>query len=521
MNLENKKTLNQSKNAEDIYPDFGTETSEQTAARNAKNFKFSNNRGIAAIEKYFKFDTLGATMKKELWGGLATFLSLVYILSLNPTILSGSESVVNPEETMSYFGIFLATAIASGIASIVMGLFANVPIAVSTSMGMNAMFTFNIANQGVGNQGIGYEGALIVVLISSIIFTIISITPLRSVIIKAMPKGLMIAFAIGIGFFITYVGLANMGWYQSNGSIPIAALASFKTNFIPILLGMGCLGIILTLHFKKVPGAVAIGILVMAIIAVILANTLPNSHALVSGEGALANSNFRLEGNGWSYNFKGFSTNLENTWSQFANAKIWTNPITYVSIFVFVIMNFFDATGTIAAMSNQLNRYTNQHHEIPHKALVIDSGATVVGALLGTSPVNSYVESGAGIQQGARTGLAAILNGILFFVAIALFPIFKAIPVCVSGAACVYIGMMMISELKDVEWKKPEFALSTFLVIIFMITTYSIAEGIAIGIISYVFVMAVTKRAREVGLVMWTLAVLFIIYWIALAFMQV
>ncbi|AUF83633.1 NCS2 family permease [Mesoplasma syrphidae] len=518
MNLENKKTLNQSKLSEDSFPDFGTETSEQTAIRNAQNFKFSNNRGIAAIEKYFKFDTLGATMKKEIWGGLATFLSLIYILSLNPSILGESNSINSELAKMNYFGIFLATAIASGIASIVMGLFANVPIAVSTSMGMNAMFTFNIAN-----RGLGYEGGLIVVLISSIIFTIISITPLRTIIIKAMPKGLMIAFAIGIGFFITYVGLANMGWYKTAeaSSIPSAALASFKTNFIPILLGMGCLGIILILHFKKVPGAVAIGILSMATVAIIIANTLPNSHALVSNNGALANSNFRLDGNAWSYDFKGFNTNLENTWSQFTNSKIWTNPITYVSIFVFVIMNFFDATGTIAAMSNQLNRYTNQHKEIPHKALVIDSGATVVGALLGTSPVNSYVESGAGIQQGARTGLAAILNGILFFAAIALFPIFRAVPVCVSGAACVYIGMMMVSELKDVEWKKPEFALTTFLVIVFMITTYSIAEGIAIGTISYVFVMAVTKRAKQIGFVMWTLALLFIVYWIALAFMQV
>ncbi|WP_051636036.1 NCS2 family permease [Mesoplasma photuris] len=501
-----------------LFEEFGNETPQMTAERNAKNFVFSNNKAIAAMERYFKFDTLGAIWKKEILGGLATFLALIYILSVNPAILSSAESVTdptNPAANMDSFGVFLATAIASAIASIVMGLFANIPVAVSTSMGMNAMMVFNLANVG----GLGYEGALIATMLSSILFVIVSITPLRRMVIKAIPKQIVIAFGIGIGFFIATVGLTDMGWLmKSDSGVPIAAISKLQENYPLILIGMGTLGLILFLHFKKVPGSAAIGILAGFIVAVIVANTVSEDSSLLQAGGALSNTNFRDPNWGWDYQLDGFTGNIENTWKQFTNVEIWNKPVMYISIFVFMFMNFFDATGTLASFNHQLNKRTNQHHEISHKALVIDSGATVVGAALGTSPMGVYVESAAGIEQGARTGVAAIVNGLLFVVAIALYPIFKAIPACVTSAACIYIGMMMVAELKLIDWKKPEIAISAFLVILFMVTTYNIANGIAFGIIGYTFIKTVTGKIKEVGIVMWVLSLLFVGYFISLAF---
>ncbi|AVN60420.1 xanthine/uracil permease [Mesoplasma entomophilum] len=505
---------------------FLNETPEQTAQRNKEAFVFSNNKAIRSIEKYFKFDTLGAIMKKEIIGGITTFLALVYILTVNPTLVSNMISITTPKEIveqgtlnpsllepfkMNEFGIFFATALVSGICCILMGLFANIPVAMSTSMGMNALVTYNI-----GGAGLGFEGAMIVTMLSSVVFVTVSLTPLRSFIVKAIPKGIVLAIGIGIGLFIAYVGIANMGWLANDGGIPVAKLGILKENYIPIILGSVTLMIILFLSFKNIPGAVAIALLVMSVIAVIIAT----STNITDSKDLLYKANLS-NWEGWKYDFDGFAWNWKSTFKAFGNTKIWTSPVTYISIFVVMLINFFDATGTMAAFTNQLDKKTNQHKEISQRALVIDSVGTMMASVTGTTPLGVFAESGAGIEQGAKTGLAAIVNGILFLLAIALFPIFKLIPQPITSAACVYIGIMMIKEAAHVEWEKPEFLVPTFLSILFMIATYEIANGVAMAFIGYSFMMMITGKAKKVHPAVYCLSLLFIIYFIAFAFIQI
>ncbi|ATI74054.1 NCS2 family permease [Mesoplasma florum] len=491
---------------------FINETPEQTAQRNKETFVFSNNKAIRSIEKYFKFDTLGAIMKKEIIGGITTFLALMYILSVNPALVSQTPSI-NGDHYMNEFGIFFATALVSGICCILMGLFANIPVAMSTSMGMNALISVNIGQA----TELGYEGAMIITMLSSILFVTVSITPLRSFIVKAIPKGIVLAIGIGIGLFIAYVGISNMGWLDKNeNGIPVAKLGILKENYIPIILGTLTLMIILFLVFKKIPGAVAIALILMSIVAIIIATSTNISKTdSFLGKANLANWD------GWKYEFDKYGSNWKSTFKSFGNSKIWASPVTYISIFVVMLINFFDATGTMAAFTNQLDSKTNQHKEISQKALVIDSMGTMMASVTGTTPLGVFAESGAGIEQGAKTGLAAVVNGILFLLAIALFPIFKLIPQPITSAACVYIGIMMIKEAAHVEWEKPEFLVPTFLSILFMIATYEIANGVAMAFIGYSFMMMITGKAKKVHPAVYCLSFLFIIYFIAFAFIQI
>ncbi|ASZ09184.1 NCS2 family permease [Mesoplasma chauliocola] len=516
--MDNKKTKKiQVENESEL---FLNETPEQTAQRNKEAFVFSNNKAIRSIEKYFKFDTLGAIMKKEIIGGLTTFLALIYILTVNPSIVSGMTSINTPEGLtgealnpykMNEFGIFFATALVSGICCILMGLFANIPVAMSTSMGMNALVTYNIGGP------LGFEGAMIVTMLSSIVFVTVSLTPLRSLIVKSIPKGVVLAIGIGIGLFISYVGIAGMGWLgQDSSGIPVAKLGILRENYLPILLGSITLLIILFLAFKKVPGAVALAILIMFIITLILASTIPSDSQATK---MLQAANLK-KWDGWKYDFNGFALNWTSTFKAFANTKIWTSPITYISIFVVMLINFFDATGTMAAFTHQLDQKTNQHKEISQKALIVDSMGTMMASVTGTTPLGVFAESAAGIEQGAKTGLAALVNGILFLLAIVLFPIFKLIPQPITSAACVFIGIMMIKEAAHVEWEKPEFLVPTFLSILFMIATYEIANGVAMAFISYSFMMMVTGKAKQVHPAVYFLSVLFVVYFIAFAFIQ-
>ncbi|WP_245832626.1 NCS2 family permease [Mesoplasma lactucae] len=489
-----------------------------------KDFHISSWKAWKNIEKYFKFDNLGATMKKEIIGGITTFLAMIYILSVEPAILSGSGSVTGDGTTMNYFGIFLGVCIASFASTFVMGLFANVPLALAPSMGVNVMFAVNIAG-GTGANGhpptiIGYEGALIATMISSIFFLIFSITPLRKIIINAIPEQLMIAIGVGIGFFIAYVGLSSIGWVaHTETGLPVADLGRLKDNYPQILLGTGLFLIMLLFMFMKVNGGVAICILIGTVIALIVANAGPN--LAVSKEGGIFyNANFVDGGGKWEYDFNGFASNIKNTWKEFTNVEIWNKPTMYISIFILMFLNFFDATGTITTVNRQLNEAAGTDRPLSHEALIIDSGATVVGSAVGVSPMGVYVESGAGIAQGARTGFASIITSVFFLISIALFPIFKAVPGCVTGAATLFVGVMMMGSIKDLDWKKPEIAISAFFAILFMVVTYSIANGIGVLIILYVLIKTFKKEVKEVPITLWIVSLIFIAYFIAYAFIQ-
>lgn len=495
----------------------------KSASNDQSVTKFSNHKAIHALENFFKFDKYQAVWKKEILGGLSTFLALVYILSVNPAILSQAKSIdwteTNPV-TMNYFGIFFAGAIVSILGSLAMGLFANVPIVMSTTMGMNTLFTYSIAN-----AGLGFEGAMIAITFSSILFVIVTVTPMRRIILKAIPNSLAVSFAVAIGFFIAYVGLQQMFWLKpemNDGKVtglPVAALSNLKTTYPMILIGTGTLALMLIFHFKKVPGGVALAIVIGFIIALIVANTVKADSYLVANGGAFQAANFR-SGFSWNYDFAGFGSNIKKGWTAFTNPKIWTSPIFYISILVVMFMSFFDDSSTLTTLNMQLNKKTNAHPKINNRALIVDAVSGTLNGVLGTSSMGVMVESSAGITQDSRTGVGAIVNALMFALAIGLFPIFQAIPTFVTGAACIYIGIAMIASITEIEWKKPEFAISAFLTIIFVVVTYTIINGVAIGIISYAFVMLVTKKGKMVSWLVWPLALVLILYFVALAFIQ-
>ncbi|AUB32145.1 NCS2 family permease [Spiroplasma floricola] len=463
------------------------------------------------IAKYFGFGKMKTTFKKEIIGGISTLLSMIYILSVEPGILSGAQSINDSNSFMNADGVFLATAIMSFLATFVMGIAANVPIALAPSMGVNAMFTFSVANSG----GLGYEGALIATSISGIMFCIISVTKLRTLIIKSLPKSLHLAIGVGIGFFIAYVGIANIGWVQkSEGGLPIAELSNFKLNYPEIILGSIVLLTAIFLNFKKFFAPVAVVMVIGFIIAIILANTIDN-HAINQSFGSA-----KWDSNKWNYAklFKGFASNISSTWSEFTNTKIWSNPTMYVSIFVFIILTFFDATGTITAVNVEMNRESGVESDIPQRALIIDGASTIVGASIGVSNIACYAESCVGVSQGARTGFASLVTSMGLLLSIVIFPIFQMMPSCITGAATVFIGTVVIKSITGIEWNKPEMAIAAFFSILFMIITYNIANGIALAIIAYTVGSMATGKLKEIGPVIWSLDVIFILYFIANSF---
>ncbi|WP_339022685.1 NCS2 family permease [Spiroplasma endosymbiont of Crioceris asparagi] len=496
------------------------------------NFRFSKFKAVMKIEKYFQFDKLQTTFKKEIIGGVSTFLAMVYILTVNPALL-GSAASINSKiapmnigaTTISLKGVFLATTLSTFLATMIMGLFANVPVAVSTSMGLNVFFTYTLANSvSEHNEWLGYEGALIAVMISSFVFLIFSITPLRYYIIQALPKSLIIIMGVSIGLFIAYIGFADMGWFKMNGGLPNSDLSRLKTNYPMILIGMLTLGIMIFLNYKKVSGAVIIAIIIGFIISIIVANVVSkDSNIINQNTSALFNSKFdniKDSFKHYSDMFVGFKDNMKNTFSEFGNSKIWKSPTMYVSIFIIFFLNFFDATGTLTAVTVQVNKTKNTELTIPQKALVVDSAATVIGSALCTSPMGAFIESNTGVQQGARSGFASLITGLLFLLAVVVGPIFQAIPQCVTSAACIFVGMMMISEIDSIEWKKPEFGISALFSIIFMLATYNIANGVAMSIMIYVFIMIVTGKIKEINKFMYLLCLIFLLYFIGLSTIQ-
>ncbi|WP_342269167.1 NCS2 family permease [Spiroplasma endosymbiont of Aspidapion aeneum] len=476
--------------------------------------KLTNKRTIRGIEKYFKFDKLEAIFKKELIAGISTFLSIIYILSVQPSLI-----VTNPighsfsdGKDAYYLGTFFATVLVSAFFSILMGLFANVPITIIASMGMTGLF-INIAYTSA--QPLYFEGAMMATMISSILFFTISITPLRSYVIKAIPESLTKVFGIGIGLFIAYVGLKNMGWFSLNNGMPVASLSKFKENYLGIILGMLTLMIILGLYYNNVTGAAAIGIVIMFIVALIIANTISEDN---SSFNLIANANLR-GGIHWDYNYLfGIKNNMSHVFSRMKDKSVWTNPTFYISIFIITLINFFDATGTMMVFNDKLNRQTKFKREISKKALIVDAGGTMMAPLFGTTPMTTAVESSVGIEQGGKTGVVSIVSGLLILSCLAIAPIFQMMPKCVTSASCVFVGILMLNESKYVAWDKPENLIAGFFSISFMVMTFSISNGISLAIIFYTFIMIVTRKFKEISITMYLLSALFILYFVITAF---
>jgi AGZA family xanthine/uracil permease-like MFS transporter len=474
----------------------------ETKTKKKSQFRF-------AVECFFKFEQRKATWKKELLGGFTAFLALIYMINVESSFtgLTGANSA-------GLHGTFLITCLVLGVGSVAVGFCSNTPTLATPAMGLNAMFAFNIANT-FADKSVGITVAMLATMLSSVLLVIICYTKLLTFILKAIPQSLSIGITVAFGFFIMYVGLNSMGWFNTSYGMPVAGHEGIKTHWPGIIIGMSVIFCILLFHFKKIPGGVAVAMIVGLIITVIVANTVDST---------LVNDNFGAsKWVGWKYAAEDldFTYNFTHFMADgIKSSKVWSSATIYLSIFLFSIIALFNISGAsyVIIMDDIAKVGTPEFDHEVKKQLRVMSAISVGTAAIGCSPIVNALETKAGMGQGSRTGVAAIFSGILYLAAIALLPIFKMIPSCITGAASIYIGFLMVANISNIEWKKPEFWIAMALMIVLSVVTYNIVDGIAVGFIAYALVSLFTGKAKQVSITMWILAVLFVAYFVAIYF---
>ncbi len=449
------------------------------------------------LEKCFKLKEHGTDAKTEIIAGITTFLAMAYILAVNPNILGN---------VMNANGVFLATAISSAIATFIMAFLANYPIALSAGMGLNAYFAFTVCLGELSDVENPFTIALTAVLVEGIIFIFLSLFKFREAIINGIPQNLKYGITVGIGLFIALIGLVGAKIVIADPSTTVA-LGNFGTPEVALAL-IGFIIIVALSHYK-VKGAVLIGIIITWVLgmgAEIMGWYQVNPEAGVY-------SLFPSFANG--FNFSG----LGETAFKFNFSWVGSHVIQFIAIvFSFLFVDLFDTVGTVVGVADKAG-LLDEKGQLPRagKVFMADAIGTTVGACLGTSTVTSFVESSAGVAEGGKTGLTSLTTGILFLVAIVLSPIFLAIPSFATAPALVYVGMLMVSSAAKIKFDGDVADVaSAYMAILMMPLTYSIANGIMFGIISWVILKVLTGKAKEVNPVMWVVFILFALRIIAL-----
>lgn len=443
------------------------------------------------MKKYFRFEELGTNYRREIIGGLTTFLAMAYILVVNPMTLSLETIEGLPEFMyMDKGSVFTATAIAAAIGSILMGVLARYPIALAPGMGLNAFFAYTV----VLEFEIPWQIALTGVLFSGLIFICLSLSGIRETIINAIPSELKYAVGAGIGLFITFVGLQNSKIIVSNPNT-VAGLGDLTDP--NILLTIFGLVITVIMMVKGVKGGIFYGMLITAIVGMIL-SLVPIPDSVVGSVPSMAPT-FGAA----------FDVFFEDP------AALLTAQFLIV-VLTFLFVDFFDTAGTLISVANQAGLMKGEKLPRAGKALLADSIATVAGAVSGTSTTTSYVESTAGVAAGARTGFASVVTGVLFLLSLFFFPLLDVITSYVTAPALIIVGVLMVSSIGQIDWKRFEIAVPAFFVIIAMPLTYSIATGIAIGFIFYPITMIVAGRIKEIHPIMYGMWLVFVGYFIFL-----
>lgn len=425
------------------------------------------------MDKLFKLRERGTSVSREVIGGITTFLAMSYILAVNPGILSAAG--------LEWGAIFTATAISAAIATLVMAFCANLPVALAPGLGLNAFFTYTV----VLGMGCTPAFALTAVLLEGLLFIILSVFGIREAIIKSIPVNLRKAVAVGIGLFIALIGLANAGIVAGDTGTPIGFVNFDMKHATAIVAVLGLL-ITIILYTLKVPGAILIGIILTTILGIPFGVTsVPKDFTPVSTPAA-------------PYLFK-------FEWANVLSIKF------FVVFFTFLFTDLFDTIGTLLGVAEQANLKDKEGNVINAKgALMSDAIGTVVGACLGTSTVTSFVESSSGVAAGARTGLASVVTALLFLVALFLSPLFALIPAAATAPALIFVGFLMMRSVMGIDFTDISEGIPAFITIISMPFSYSISKGITFGIISYVLCKVVSKKTKEIPLVTWILAIVFL-----------
>ncbi len=429
------------------------------------------------LDRFFRLRDNDTTVRTEVIAGATTFLAMAYIVFVNPDILSATG--------MDFGAVFVATCLAAAIGTLIMGLWAKLPIAQAPGMGLNAFFAFTV----VLGMGIPWETALAATFVSGVLFLILALTGVRESVINAIPMQLKLAVGAGIGLFIAFIGLQNAGIVVADEATLVSLGDLGASTTLLAIFGIVVTALFLLRGFK---GAVFYGILVTSLAGVAVGLIDPPT-GVVSTPPSLAPT---------------FAAGL-GALSELVSVEM------LVVVFTMLFVDFFDTAGTLIAVTNQANLLTPEG-ELPNasRALVADSTATIAGGVLGTSTTTSYIESSAGVGAGGRTGLTSVVTAVLFLLTLVFSPLLGVVTAQVTAPALIIVGVMMAKGLGDIDWGEMEYAIPAFITVIAMPLTYSIATGIALGLVLFPLLMVFRGRAREVSPIMYGLFVVFVGYFI-------
>lgn len=429
------------------------------------------NAGI--LDRTFHLTEQKTTIRREILAGVTTFVSMAYILFVNPSILGAAG--------MNKGAVFTVTAVSAIIGCVLMAFLANYPIAIAPGLGDNAFFTYSV----VLGMGISWEKAMAGVFVASVLFTILSFLKVREVVIDAIPKDLKMAMAAGIGIFIAFVGLQGGGLVTGSKSslVQIGSL-TVPTTWLTIF-GIFCIAILMA---RKIPGAIFIGIFATAALG------------LVTGLIKMPTSLISL------------APSMKPTFGvSIAYLPSLVDPQMWAVVLIFLLVAFFDTAGTLIGLAQQAGIMKDNKMPRIGRALMADSVSMLAGSVMGTTPTAAYVESSAGIAVGGKTGLTALTTGVLFAFSMLFSPLLSVVTDQVTAPALIVVGVLMVSALKEIQWDKFEIALPAFLTVIGMPLTYNISYGIAFGFLTYPILMTVAGRRKEVNGIMWAMLFVFIV----------
>ncbi|WP_432076125.1 NCS2 family permease [Streptomyces wuyuanensis] len=453
-----------------------------------------------ALDRYFRISARGSTVAREVRGGIATFFTMAYILVLNPIILGSAQDKFGNQ--LSAHQLVTVTALVAAVMTVIMGFGGNVPIAIAAGLGLNALVAYQIAPL------MSWPDAMGLVVIEGIVICVLVVTGLREAIMHAIPQQLKQAISVGIGMFIAFIGFVDAGFATripgETGTVPVQLGATGHLSGWPVLVF--CLGVLLTISLvtRKVRGAILLSIVTMTVVAIVIdaiADIEPTAWGLTVPaipDDVVSFPDFGLVG----------SFSLFGAFEQVSFVTV------VLLVFTLVLSDFFDTMGTVVGVSNEAG-LLDEKGDVPNlgRILLIDGAAAAAGGVASASSATSYVESAAGVGEGARTGFANVVTGALFGLALLLTPLATVVPAQAAAPALVVVGFLLMTQVRHIDWLSYEIAIPAFLTIAVMPFTYSITNGIGAGFIAYVVLKTVLGKAREVHALLWVTAALFVVYY--------
>ncbi|MFB7372593.1 NCS2 family permease [Streptomyces sp. NPDC056222] len=451
------------------------------------------------VDRYFAISERGSTFGREIRGGFATFFTMAYILVLNPIILGSAEDKFG--NTLSGAQLATVTALVAAVMTVVMGAGGNLPLAVAAGLGLNAVVAFQLAPL------MSWPDAMGLVVLEGILICVLVVTGLREAVMHAIPQALKQAISVGIGLFIAFIGFIDAGFVTripgETGTVPVQLGAGGHLSGWPMLVF--CLGVLLTvaLMARKVKGAILLSIVAMTLVAIVI-NEIADIPAAAWGltvpavpEDIVAAPDFGLVG----------SFSLLGAFEQIGVVTL------VLLVFTLLLSDFFDTMGTVVGVSSEAG-LLDENGKVPHlgRVLLIDGVAAAAGGAASASSNTSYIESAAGVGEGARTGFASVVTGGLFALALFLTPLATVVPAQAAAPALVAVGFLLMAQVRHIDWTSYEIAIPAFLTIAVMPFTYSITNGIGAGFLAYVVIKAALGKAREVHWLLWGTAALFAVY---------